>query len=239
MQKLFKQKLKTLISKFGSYFNKDLIELNSPVGMYRRDAIQSSYNYFKKYFVSSVLFSNVEGIRDYCINQVLRNLKKEDLILEFGVYKGESINFFSEIVLKHGLKNSIYGFDSFQGLSDDWKGNIDHPKKSLNLNNKLPKVRSNINLIQGKVEKTIDKFLDNTNGNIIFVHFDLDLYSPTKYVLEKIKSRLSKECVMLFDQMYGYPGWEQHEFKAFNEVFSNEAFKYIAFGPRQIGIQIN
>ena len=44
---------------------------------------------------------------------------------------------------------------------------------------------------------------------------------------------------MLFDQMYGYPGWEQHEFKAFNEVFSNEAFKYIAFGPRQIGIQIN
>ena len=205
--------------------------------MYKQDSIKSSYNFFKNYFTSSVLFSSVEGIREFCINEVLKNLKNDDLIIEFGVYSGESINFFSDIFLKNNLKNKIYGFDSFQGLQEDWLGNIDHPKKIFDLKKKFPRVNSNIELIDGKVENTLNNFL-KTKGNIIFVHLDLDLYSPTKFVLEKIKNRLTNNSVLLFDQMYGYPGWQEHEYKAFFEVFVEEEFQYLAFGPRQIGIKI-
>ena len=38
-------------------------------------------------------------------------------IFEFGVYKGGTINY-----LAHKMPNSIiYGFDSFQGLPEDWR----------------------------------------------------------------------------------------------------------------------
>ncbi|MDC1060541.1 class I SAM-dependent methyltransferase, partial [Alphaproteobacteria bacterium] len=195
-----KQNLKSIIIKIGFYLNKDLIESRSPVGLYRQDSIEKSYNFFKKYFNSSILFSSVEGIRKYCILKVLEYIKVDDLILEFGVYSGESINFFSKIILKNNISNKIYGFDSFEGLSDDWVGNIDHPQKIFDLKKKLPRINSNIELIQGRVEDTVDKFLNKRKGNIIFVHFDLDLYLPTKIVLEKIKKRLSKDSVLLFDQ---------------------------------------
>ena len=36
--------------------------------------------------------------------------------LEFGVWKGESINFLSSFL----NKGEIYGFDSFKGLREDW-----------------------------------------------------------------------------------------------------------------------
>ena len=192
-----KEKLKLLISKIGFYFNKDIIELNTPVGLYKKESIESSYNFFKKYFIKSVLFSNVEGIRKYCIDNVITNLQPEEIMLEFGVYTGESINFFSSNIIKKKLKNKIYGFDTFQGLNEDWNGSIDHPKNSFDLNKKLPQVNSNIELIQGKVEITIGDFLDNIIGNISFVHFDLDLYSPTKFALQKIKKRLKKDCILL------------------------------------------
>ncbi len=185
-----------------------------------------------------MLFSSVEGIRKYSIDKVLENIKVDDIILEFGVYKGESINFFSKILLKNNVNNIIYGFDSFEGLSNDWVGNVDHPKKIFDMKRKLPRINSNIELIQGRVEKTLDDFLTRKKGNIIFVHLDLDLYLPTKFVLEKIKKRLSQDSILLFDQMYGYPGWEGHEYKALIEVFSKEEFKFIAFGQRQIAIKI-
>ena len=72
-----------------------------------------------------------------------------------------------------------------------------------------------------------------------FVHFDMDTYSSTKLILEKIKKYLEPGAIILFDEFYGFPNWEKYEFKAFKEVFSNKEFKYIAFANRQACIRIN
>ena len=115
-------------------------------------------------------------------------------------------------------------------------GNIDHPKDKFLLNSKLSKLDKNIKIIKGRVEKTIDEFINKNSNKISFVHFDLDLYEPTKYILERIKKRIKSKGVLLFDQMYGVPGWQKHEFRAFTETFTEDEFEYLSFGPRQIAI---
>ena len=46
----------------------------------------------------------------------------------------------------------------------------------------------------------------------------MDIYKPTKFVLEKIKPYLSKGAILIFDEYYNYVGWKNYEFKAFQEV---------------------
>ena len=42
------------------------------------------------------------------------------MIENFSPFKGKSINLFAKKLKK--LKAKIYGFDSFEGLNEDWKG---------------------------------------------------------------------------------------------------------------------
>ena len=57
------------------------------------------------------------------------------------------------------------------------------------------------------------------NPHVIFslLYFDLDLYQPTKTVLELIEPRIGKNCVIAFDQLNhsSFPG----ETEAFREFF--------------------
>ena len=77
----FKSNFKKILSRVGYYFTLDTIEQNSPIGLYKKDEILKSYNFFKEYFPNSVLFSDVEGIRKYSLEKSLENIKEEDLIL--------------------------------------------------------------------------------------------------------------------------------------------------------------
>jgi len=58
---------------------------------------------------------------------------------------------------------------------------------------------------------------------------DLDNYDSTKFVLKKIKPYLSKNSIILFDQIYNYPGWRASEHKALTEVFKANEYKFIMF----------
>ena len=104
---------------------------------------------------------------------------------------------------------------------------------------KNPKVSKNVKIIKGKVQDTLDNFLKkNKNSKIIFTHMDMDTYTPTKYVLKKIKPLLTKGSIILFDEFYGFPNWKSNEYKAFTEVFDENEYKYFAFGNRQVAIEI-
>ncbi len=152
--------------------------------------------------------------------------------LEFGVWKGSSANYFSKYF------NKLYAFDSFEGLPNDWGGSL--PKGSFNLNKKIPKLRKNVIPICGYVEDTLSNFLKKNNPKISFVHMDLDLYGPTKYVLSKIKPYLIKGAVILFDELYNYINWKEGEYKALIESFEDHEFDYKAFriNGYQVVIQI-
>jgi hypothetical protein len=185
--------------------------------------VEETFNHFKEHFKKSVIFDDVLKIREYSITTSLLNDKSKDYYyLEFGVFKGESANFFSKYV------NNFYCFDSFEGLKEDWVG-TNAPKGTFNLDKKIPKLNSNVVPIAGWVEDTLDNFLKEHDPKINFVHLDMDTYNSTKFTLEKLKPYLVKNAIILFDELYNYVGWEDGEYKALREVFKEEEFEYKAF----------
>jgi len=195
---------------------------------------KETFVYFQKYFEKSVLLKSKIKIRDYSITKSFLNDKnKENYYLEFGVNKSESSNFFSKYV------NKLYAFDSFEGLEEDW-GGTHSAKGRLNHNRKVPKLNPNVEPIVGWVEDTLEDFLKKHNPKINFVHLDMDTYTPTKFTLFKLKPYLVNNAIIIFDELYNYPGWKNGEFKALNEVFEESEFQYKAFNLRgkQAVIQI-
>ena len=79
--------------------------------------------------------------------------------------------------------------------------------------------KSRIKLVNGQIEETIPRFLEENPGiRFSLIHFDCDLYAPTKIALEGLWPRLSRGGLILFDE-YSIPDWPG-ETKAVDEFFS-------------------
>lgn len=154
---------------------------------------------------------------NFYFNRATSHVKNDGLWLEFGVCSGRTINMISSCT-----ENKVYGFDSFYGLPEDW-GN--HQKKgTYSREGNLPNVNDNVELVVGLFEDTLDNFLKDHSGNVAYLHLDADLYSSTKYVLDKLKDRIVSGTVISFDEIYNYPEYKDHEIKAWVE-FCDETKK--------------
>ena len=237
MKELFKK----LIRFIGYNFHKNAIEdfhSYNPIETFTREEIKSSYEYFKPFFYSCVLFSTVLGIRKYAIRKALEISKKEnddELFLEFGVHVGKSINLFSDLLKEKDKK--IYGFDSFKGQPNDWPAYM-RVKGYQKINRKnMDKLNPNVEIIDGLVEDTLDGFIKKNEGKkILFVHMDLDYYPSTLIVLKKIKPYLSNNAIILFHAVHNYSGWKNGVIKAINETFEKKEFEFIAFNGKTQGV---
>ena len=207
-----------IIKRHGSPPSDPFSHYNTFVTEHKR----KSYETFKHYFLKSI-FVDRKNYQKYIIERANENdPSNKKFYLEFGVFKGVSINFFSKYV------NKIYGFDSFEGLRENWAGTT-KPKNSYSMNKKLPKLNKNVVPVIGWIQDTLVPFLDEHKPEINFVHMDMDTYESTKFALEKIKPYLSKNCIIAFDELYDYPGWEVGEYKALKETFNDNEYKYICF----------
>ena len=203
-------------------FYREYLKINtSAYKLYKQEQELKNYNYFKKFFKSSI-FLDIKTIRKFALQKAIANdLDKKKFYLEFGVFDGASINFFAGI-----LKNKIYGFDSFEGLNESWEHNL---KGAYDLGGKDPYIKANVSLVKGLVQDTVPKFLSDKKPAINFVHMDLDTYESTKFVLDKIKPYLVKKSIIIFDQIYNHTGWEEGELKALTEIFDENEYKYLSF----------
>ena len=235
MKKFLLNYLKKLIIFFNSRLKLKTQPL-SPADLYFEEVAKDSYEKFKIHFKESYVFSDEDSIRNFAINEATKMFDKQNLFLEFGVFKGESINLFAKNLKNIGAK--IIGFDSFKGLKEEWITEEYNPKGTFNLMGDKPKVQNNVNLIDGWVEETLINFLSTNKSKIAFVHLDLDTYASTLFVLNSLKKNFQKGTIILFDEFYGFPNWEKHEFKALKESLNSDKFKYIAFGTRQACIKI-
>jgi hypothetical protein len=206
----------------------------SPYEMYVKEEIIKCYETFKPHFKKSIFF-DYKNYHKFIIERAKENDEfNKKFYLEFGVWVGTTINFFSKYV------NTIYGFDSFEGLREDWVGFNNFPKGHFNLNKKLPKLNKNVIPVVGWVQDTLVPFLEKHKPEINFVHMDMDTYETTKFVLTKIKPYLVKNCIIAFDELYYYSGWEVGEYKALKESFNDNEYKYVCFclDSQQAAIQI-
>ena len=126
-------------------------------------------------------------------------------------------------------RKPVHGFDSFEGLPEDWSGNKS-PKGAFTLKGELPPVPTNVTLHKGWFEDTVPGFLRDHPEAIAFAHIDCDLYSSSKFVLDAIAPRLRAGTVIVFDDYFNYPGWRDHEFKALAELVAATGLEYTYLG---------
>lgn len=193
-------------------------------------ACEEAFEYLKK-FTNTAIFCEHGWW-----NIALSKIKTKGIHAEFGVGEGDSLRYFSNF----DKKTIWYGFDSFLGLQEDWKGGM-FSKGHFNLNGKIPKFEKNVIIHKGWFKDTLPKFFKKNKENFSFIHIDCDTYESTKDVFDCIdKEKLQKGCIIIFDEYFGYIGWKENEFKAWQEYVNKNKikYKYIAFAEKQAVIEI-
>ena len=156
--------------------------------------------------------------KDKALSNSINYADDEGYWLEFGIHEGETIIYTAGCKLGNP-KFKIYGFDSFEGLPEDWVG--DNTKEKFNLQGKIPNhllQYPNIEIVKGWFDKSLPKFIKEQNINkISFLNIDSDLYSSANTVLTLLTPYFKGECVIHFDEFCNYPGAENGEYKAFSE----------------------
>jgi predicted O-methyltransferase YrrM len=169
-------------------------------------------------------FASQETLLRYCIAE----RRHEGATCEFGVFSGRTVNEIARLV----SPLPVHGFDSFEGLPEDWRPGF--AKDAFSMSGAPPRVERNVLLHVGWFEKTVTQFCADTPGPIALLHVDCDLYSSTRTVLEGLSDRLVPGTVILFDEYFNFPGWKDHEHRAFTEYAATHGrrFHYLAFNQR-------
>ena len=197
---------------FITVFSNKLINSQFDLSLqFRLRATNETLDYIQKNMPDAIMFLSSEKFFEYLIPKT----KKNGSFLEFGVWKGKSIKIISELVGKRSSK-IVHGFDSFEGLPEDWLG-FNDVKGKFNLHGKLPDVPKNVKLHKGWFHEILPKFLVENDESVSFLHIDSDLYSSAKTVLNLLRERIVVNTIIVFDEYFNYPNWQKGEFKAFQE----------------------
>jgi hypothetical protein len=159
--------------------------------------------------------TNVEML-SFCIEKISPKLLN-GLYLEFGVASGTSINQLAEKTSK-----IVHGFDSFEGLPEDWRDGFDKGAFAC----AMPKVLPNVVLHRGWFDNTLPNFVERNSEPVAFLHVDCDLYSSTKTIFSCLGPRIVPGTIIAFDEYFNYPSWRQHEYKAFQEFIAESGLSY-------------
>lgn len=175
--------------------------------------------------------------REDALRISLSRAPSEGLVLEFGVGGGDSIRAIARLLA--GSSRIVHGFDSFEGLPEDWAGRHEE-KGHYSSNGVLPEVPRGVQLHKGLFAETLPDFLTHHSGQCAFVHVDCDLYSSAKTVLQALAPRIGPGTVILFDEYFNYPSWADHEHKAFGEFVAEHdlSFEYLLWGFQEVAVII-
>jgi hypothetical protein len=154
-------------------------------------------------------------------------------ILEFGVAGGDSIRYWA----KHCPRRQIYGFDSFEGLPEQWWSRpvgafkADEPQLDA----------KNVTFVKGLFEDTLPGFVESWTGSAALVHVDCDLFSSTRCCLRAVLPRCSPGTVVLFDEYYNYPVFAEHEWLAWHEAMTTFGMSAhcVGYDGRRAAFQID
>jgi hypothetical protein len=118
--------------------------------------------------------------------------------LEFGVFQGESMRQWTAI--NTNPKSRFYGFDSFEGLPEDWSAGQKR-KGSFTTDGRMPVLDDpRVQFVKGWFNKTLVPFLTTfTPENMLVLHMDADLFTSTLYVLMTLDPIIKRGTVLVFD----------------------------------------
>jgi len=153
-------------------------------------------------------------------------------IAEFGVWQGHSLLTWAnllEIYATTDRSKEVFGFDTFAGFTgfSTKDGSLDSSQRkdlaafggrsvyerlvdaiALYDSDRFVPWKKRINLVQGDVVESLPQWLaDNQGRRLSLVYLDLDVYEPTKFVLERVWDCMPAGAVLAFDE-YAKPAWQ-------------------------------
>lgn len=201
-------------------------------------------NYEKKIILKSLKYSMTTSIRMWALLQSAKEVLKKKIkgdFVECGVWRGGNIILLKNILEQHKIKKNVYGFDTFQGMTEPTRHDVDTENNSASIlmknTNKTDqefsiwaysslektkkniykniKSKKNLKLIQGKVEDTL-VIRENVPKKISLLRLDTDWYESTKIELEILYPLLQKGGILIIDDYGHFKGCR----KAVDEYFS-------------------
>jgi hypothetical protein len=152
-------------------------------------------------------------------------------VVECGVFNGQGLMSyanFSSILEPNNFTRKVIGFDTFSGFANVGEKDASSPNdmvkeygmkvdsfdrlsKAVELYDvnrflgHLPKVE----LVRGDILKTLDAYIEvNPHLIVSLLYLDLDIYEPTKHVLQTLLKRVPKGGIVAFDELnfQDFPG---------------------------------
>lgn len=175
---------------------------------------KTAFFYENGFFLTSELYRMGNLLTHYELYKKIINLPGD--VVELGVFKGSSLIQFATFreLLENENSRKIIGFDVFgefpsaqKVASDvkfvnDWNNKFekDFVSKQDIYSSLEHKGISNVELVQGNIDNTIDEYLfQNPHTRIALLHIDTDTYEPAKVGLEKLFDRVVKGGIIIFD----------------------------------------
>lgn len=161
----------------------------------------------------------------------------EGLVCEFGVLGGTTANYLADRM----PNETIHGFDSFEGLPKEWTGYLRRMgNRRFDRRGVLPRVRSNVKLHAGWFQETLPAFFRDGTQPMSLMHIDCDVYSSAKTVLDCAAASVQAGTVIIFDEFFNYPGWRQHEFRAFEEFVERYGVdvEYLGYYQQKVALRV-
>lgn len=197
-----------------------------------------------------------DGVLRWCLENYVDT---EKFAMEFGVASGDSLIEIAQYM-------DVVGFDSFQGLPEDWRPGFEKgafsvvdDEISAHVEEILLRAKGNnrgahrkLEIVTGMFAETIPEVVHGSCSDVVkehglnkvnLVHIDCDLYSSTKTVFDEIGPHLRSGAVIVFDEWHGYSTGnpEDHEQKAFKEFVSQYPkflWSVLGHGPQQWAIMV-
>jgi hypothetical protein len=143
---------------------------------------------------------------------------REVLYLEFGVYRGATMRYWSKLLLNPNSK--LHGFDSFLGLPESW---VPHrPKGHFSTNGEIPQIDdTRVEFFKGWFDETLPNY-NCPPHEVLVINLDADLYSSTAVVLKALQPFIVPGTYIYFDEFHH----RDHELRAFDEFINQTGMKF-------------
>lgn len=171
------------------------------------------------------------GLPTRVLERALALAPAEGITLECGVYFGRSLR-----LISRSTPGPVHGFDSFQGLPEAWSAQ--EGAGAYSTAGRMPRAGDNVRLHAGWFEDTLPGFFASQPGPVRLLHVDCDLYSSTRTVLQAAEPRLVAGSVIVFDDLLAYPGFADHELKAFSEFSATQHLDWEVVGACLLGREV-
>jgi len=163
------------------------------------------------------------GSREAVFAAIAAEVSDESVLyLEFGVFEGESMRFWSRALLNPDAH--LHGFDSFEGLPEGWTRG--HGRGRFSTDGRVPEIDdARVRFFRGWFEEALPSYEPPCHDRLV-INVDSDLYSSADVVLRTLEPLIVPGTYLYFDEFHD----RHHELRAFDELLerTNATFRAVA-----------